>query len=372
MNKAILMEEKNKVEKLWTENLDFTNILTSEELFQVIIAFLEDNDFELLFDRDFHKILDRCSIDYDFFNFYTILALREFKEGKYKFYCDSMIEITVKSIFSKETIFYLRKKFNKIKVSKTASKEPLFNEIIEELKSFNTDKSSRILFDLFIFPDFKIFLETHKRTIATLIEAYQLFDPDIISSKIFKGSSIIGKLLSGDNEKIVAKHLRDLLEEKQISTRNIKMVGGGGSSLVYKINDKVIKFGETRNNRKIYINHRILASIIRKLELGPNGEELFYVETMKHAIVGDVTPEERDELKQDLYNQGLIWEDDKLENCGLLVEGDENICELPVDYVEVAGRIDNPYSRELFMQRDRKVVVIDNDNVRLNPLKLMR
>lgn len=150
------------------------------------------------------------------------------------------------------------------------------------------------------------------------------------------------------------------------------MIGGGCTNLVYKIGDEVIKLGETRHNRTIYINHRILASSYRKLELNEKGEELFYVEIMNYAIVGDTTPEERDELRHDLYNQGLIWYDDKIENCGLLVDGDENICTLPVDYIEVAGRIDNPYDREQFMQRERKVVVIDNDLIKLNPLKLKR
>lgn len=371
MNKIIYLEEKETIKKAWEENPSFIENLISDEILGLICMSNQDSYFESLIERDFHKILNISSIDYDMFNFFTILALREFKNGNYKSYCDSIIEITIKSVFSKETIFYLRKKFNKIKTAFT-NKESLFNEIIADLQTFNTEKSSKIIFDLYIFPDFKIFLETNKRVLATLIEAYQLYDPDLLSSHLFKGSSIIGKLLKTDNEKIVAKHLRDLLEEKQISTRNIKMIGGGASSLVYRINNKVIKLGETRHCRKIYINHRILASIVRKLETSPEGEELFYVETMINAIVGDVTEEERDELVRDLAMQGLNWEDTKLENCGRLPDGYENECDLPVDYIEVAGRIDNPYYREQFMRRDRKVVVIDNDDITLNPLKLCR
>lgn len=368
----VVISNDNKITELWKKDANFINSLSSEDLFRLIMISHNNETRISLIERDFNLIIDRCSIDYDMYNFFTILALKFIGGGYYKETCDQIIDNTVRKIFSKETIIYLLKRFKKIKGSRIPSKQNLFEEIIEELKKMDTSKSSIILFDLFIFPDFRLMLFSKYRVIATLIDAYQIYDPNVVSSQIFNGSTIIGKLLQGENETIAARHIRDILKEQQISTRNIKMIGGGGSSLVYRIRDVVIKFGETRNNRKIYINHRILASLVRKLELSPDGEELFYLEVMKYAQVGDVTPEERDELKKDLYEQGLIWDDDKLENCGLLPEGYENICDLPVDYIEVAGRIDNPYSREEFMSRPRKVVVIDNDNIRLNPLKLRR
>lgn len=269
-------------------------------------------------------------------------------------------------------MIYILKIYKKIKETRVPSKNNLFSEMIKDLQSMDTSKSSIILFDLFTFPDFRIMLYTDYRVIATLIDAYQLYDVDAVSSRMFKGSTIIGKLLQGNNQEIAAKYLRDMLKEKQISTRNIQMIGGGGSCLVYRIKDLVIKFGETRNCRKIYINHRILASLARKLEVDADGNDLFYVEKMVYCKVGDITQEEKDELKHDLYEQGLNWYDDKLENCGLLPDGYENICDLPVDYIEVAGRIDNPCSREEFMSRPRRVVVIDNDDIKLNPLKLRR
>ena len=131
----------------------------------------------------------------------------------------------------------------------------------------------------------------------------------------------------------------------------------------------VIKLGEDRNDRKVYINHRILASFIRKLEQDKDGNDLFYVEVMKYAITGDVTEEERDELRRDLYMQGLIWTDDKLANCGVLVDGDENYYDREIDYTEFAGHINSPARREEFAKRKRRVVVIDNDHIRFNPFK---
>jgi nickel-dependent lactate racemase len=167
----------------------------------------------------------------------------------------------------------------------------------------------------------------------------------------------------------VAKYLRDLLQEKQISTRNIRMVGGGGSCLVFKINDMVIKLGEERNDRRVYINHRILASLVRKLEQDKEGNDLFYVEIMKYAITGDVTKEERDELRKDLYDMGLVWTDDKLANCGVLMDDDDNYYDREIDYSEFAGHVDCPIKREEFAKRKRRVVVIDNDHIRFNTSK---
>ena len=277
-----------------------------------------------------------------------------------------------KKMFSQESIIFLLKTFKYMKNNGILTNQELFTLIIEELKKLETSKSSKILFDLYLFPDFKMLLNQEFRITSTLIEAYQLFDPDILSSHIINGSSIIGKLIDKKNEEIITKYLRDLLQEKQISTRNIKMVGGGGSCLVFRINDMVIKLGEERNDKKIFINHRILASLLRKLELDEKGKELFYVEIMKYAITGDVTPEERDELKQDLYNQGLIWDDDKLANCGVLVDGDENFYDRPIDYDTYQAHIDNPVRREEFNLRKRRVVVIDNDHIRYNTVKSCR
>lgn len=365
-----LIESKNSIKLLLEKDENFIDALNSEELFQIIIAFSKDNEMRPLIEKNAEKILSRCTTDYDMFNCFTIICMKVFKINAEK--AEKFLDEEIKETFGKDSFSYLLKLIRIMQKEGVKSKDVLFKMIIEDLNKMPTDKSSKILFDLYLFPDFNLLLKTHYRIVATIIEAYQLYDPEILSSQIINGSTIIGKLLKGKNEMIVAKYLRDLLQEKQISTRNIKMVGGGGSCLVFRINDMVIKLGEVRNDRKIFINHRILASFLRKLEIDENGEELFWVEVMKYAIAGDVTPAERDELKQDLYDQGLIWDDDKLANCGVLVDGDENYYDRPIDYTEIAAHINNPVRREEFMKRKRRVVVIDNDHMRFNSLRSCR
>lgn len=365
-----LIESKNNIKALLEKSDDFIETITSEELFQIIMAFSKDDDIRPLIEKKSDEILRRCTTDYDMFNSFTVICMNASKINKEK--AITFIEEELKKNFGKDSFSYLLKLVIMMQKEGAKSKDELFKIIINDLSKMSTDKSSKILFDLYLFPDFNLYLNTDYRVVATIIEAYQNYAPDILSSQIINGSTIIGKLLTGNNQLIVAKHLRDLLKEKQISTRYIKMVGGGGSCLVFKIGDMVIKLGESRNDRKIFINHRILASYLRKLELNEKGEELFWVEIMKYAIVGDVTPAERDELKQDLYEQGLIWDDDKLINCGVLVDGDENYYDREIDYSVVAGHINYPERREAFMKRKRRVVVIDNDHIRFNSLKSCR
>lgn len=365
-----LIENKFKIKILLDNDDSFIESITSEELFQIILTFAKDDDLRPSIDKHADKIFQRCTTDYDMFNCFTIICMKVFKINKEN--ADMFIEQNLKKIFSPETFTYILKYINLMKKQGVISKDELFKTIVADLNKMPTDKSSKILFDLYILPDFKLWLTSSHRIVATLIEAYQLYDPEMLSCQVTNGSTIIGKLLRGKNELIAAKYLRELLQEKQISTRNIKMVGGGGSCLVFRINDMVIKLGEDRNDKKIFINHRILASFLRKLELDESGEELFWVEIMKYAHTGDVTEEERDELRKDLYDQGLIWDDDKLANCGVLVDGDENYYDRPIDYSVIAAHIDNPVRREEFAKRKRRVVVIDNDHIRFNSIRSCR
>ena len=359
--------KENEIKKRWIEDSNYIEELSSEELFKVIFLYKDNIDIRPLIIKDADRIIIRCTTDYDMYNYFTLLTLRYSKINEAEI--NKLIEETIKSIFSNDSVIMLLKTYKHIKENGIKDKNEPFEYILELLKDKPTNISSVILFDYYIFPDFSLYLQSTHRTLATLIEAYQLYNPDLVSNKLFYGSSIIGKLLEGKNEEIISKYLREELKDKQISTRNIKMIGGGSTSLVYKIGDHVLKFGETRHNRRIYINHRILASILRKLELNENNEELFYVEIMKYIETGDITDEEVEEVRQDGFEQGLIWEDAKTYNCGILPDGYDNISEQEIDYSVIAGNIDYPYRREEFMKRKRKVVVLDNDDIHFNTLR---
>ena len=81
--------EKEKFDKLFTKysstdiiktkDENFIDTLTSEELFQIIIAFSKDNDIRPLIERKADEILKRCTTDYDMFNCFTVICMKAFK-----------------------------------------------------------------------------------------------------------------------------------------------------------------------------------------------------------------------------------------------------------------------------------------------------
>lgn len=157
-----------------------------------------------------------------------------------------------------------------------------------------------------------------------------------------------------------------VIGDKYRTTENIEMIGCGGSSMVFKIGNKVLKIGENRSNRKIFINHRILVSEFRKLIENSANEPQFYVEIMHFIKTGDITKEELEELKMDLYRQGIIWNDAKTSNCGVLPDGYDNEYQGEIDYEEIAGNINVPTRKLQFQTRKRRVVALDSDDMDIN------
>lgn len=73
--RLVISEDKN-VTDAWQNTLDFVNTLSSEDLFKLIMFSVDNEERKKLIERDFDKIIERCSFDYDMYNFFTILALK--------------------------------------------------------------------------------------------------------------------------------------------------------------------------------------------------------------------------------------------------------------------------------------------------------
>jgi len=341
--------------------------VTSEELLKTIKIYSENPEFEKYFAQNKKIIISHCTSNYNLEDCLSLMFLREI--DAFSIEIKNLFQNTINSIFSKATLMFLFKVYRLVKNDELQI-DNIFDYIINELTHMDSKKSTIILFDLCLFINFRERLNRDYPIITNMIMSYFNYDMNIIGADIFAGSTIIGFLLKDHNEDMVKPYIEKLLDGKELSTDTMKMIGGGGSSLVYKINDLVLKLGETRNTRRVFINHRILQSLVRDL-LTKNDEDLLWVEVMNYAYVGDVTKEERDELKSDLYRQGIIWEDDKLENCGVLQDDDTN----DLYYGEVKPKmmatiIDNAADREAFSRRRRRVVVIDNDNTRADFTKI--
>ena len=358
----ILLKEINE-----SKNLDK---MKSYNLFLVINCVSKNTQYLEILVNNSNKIFNKICYDFNLYDCLSLLSLMKidaFKEQAKQIYNDC-----IKRVFTNDTIMFLNKINLKLSQSDIFEESIIYNEIFKTLQEIDDNsKVSKILYNLFLLVDFRTILKSRYNIVELMIDKYQKFDPNAVCDNLFLGSSIIGCLIKGQNQYIAQSYFELLEKDKKVKFSNIKMIGGGSTCLVYKIGNNVLKLGETRHSKTIYIDFRILASQIRKLII-ENNKELFYVEVMKYIKTGDVTIEECQELKNDLLSRGIIWEDAKPENCGILDNHDENICDLAVDYVNVAGKTDAPESRRQFMKRKRKVVVLDNDNMRRDPRSLWK
>lgn len=347
--------------------------IDSYTLYYIINIAMKNTQYMDVLIKNSNEITNKLCCNFNLYDCLSFLLLR--KNSIFKDKMASIYNESINKVFANETIFLLIKInsyiSNQIANQGTFEESSIYNYIFNTLNTYDNQKSSKILYNLFLLLDFKKVLEKRYSIVSLMIDKYQKFDPDAVCSNLFLGSSIIGCLIKNNNQYLAQQYFDLLKQDKKCNDKHIKMIGGGSTSLVYKIGDSVLKLGETRNSKKIYIDFRILASQIRKL-IVENGEELFYVEVMKYIKTGNVTKEECEELKNDLLSRGIIWEDAKPENCGILDNNDLNECNLLVDYINVAGKTDAPEAKRQFMKRKRKVVVLDNDNMRMNPKALWK
>lgn len=336
----------------------------SYTIYRIILFSIENEKFKNYVKNNLQLFINKICEDFNLLDNLSLFTLLKFPECHDE--VNKLLKDTTFSTFNNCTKLFINKINNEIINKKYQCTQEIYNCVFKNLEEYDNDRASTILFDLNILLDFKDELEKRYGIVETLIAAYQKYNSQTMIDNHYKGSSIVGCLMKDDNQYLATEYMNKLLKNYHTNLKRVTCIGGGSTCLVFKVGKSVIKLGETRNSRQIYVNHRILASQVRKL-LKNGDKELFYVEIMKYIKHDDITKEEVDELQEDLLNQGLIWEDAKIENCGVLDYKDANISKLPIDYENVAGKIDNPFDREQFMKRKRKVVVLDNDNIRLNP-----
>ena len=343
------------------DNSKLIRKLDSFTLYQILLLLEKTSKYNDLIIKNEEEIIKKITSNYDFFDILIHLLLnRKIKNEK----LSNSLKNTIFKIFNSKTLLFLNKINNINLENGYLNKQEIFNCVFYNLEKLDNNAISVILYNLNLLEDFNKELKRRFPILELLLSSYQKFDIEKMTNNSYKGSSILGCLIKDNNQYLVEDYINRLLKNK--NSQKITCIGAGSTCLVYKINDNVLKLSETRNCRKIFVNHRILASQVRKL-LKDQNEELFYIEIMKYLQNTNVTQEECDELKEDLYRQGMYWEDAKIENCGLLNDKDLNNSDLEMNYSEIYSIIDNPIDKEMFMKRKRKVVVLDNDNIKPVP-----
>ena len=109
-----------------------------------------------------------------------------------------------------------------------------------------------------------------------------------------------------------------IAQNENVDISDIEYVGRGAFSDVYKLGDKVIKFGKNRLTDKIPYHKRILKPLLRKRVLSKVVTDL-YIEVSEYLPSDNsITDEDTYLIYKELRDAGIIWLDAKKENLGRL------------------------------------------------------
>lgn len=341
----------------------YSQQISPDKLFKIIMFAIDKCNFSGEIEKNIDFIISCCKEKYFLFYYYLILGIRVNRIKQEE--CNTYLEM-IESKMSNVARSFIKSQYMKMKKSGYLDCGQLFSKMIEELRQLDTKTATQIIIDLYKFNDFQAYFKLNKPLLSTFLDAYYIYVPNLNGDHIFNGATVIAKLLDTDNESVLEIQITKVIGDKFRTTENIEMIGCGGSSMVFKIGNKVLKIGENRSNRKIFMNHRILVSEFRKLIESSDNVPQFYIEIMHCIKTGDITKEELEELRMDLYRQGIVWYDAKVSNCGVLPDGYKNEYNGEIDYEEVAANINVPTRKLQFQKRKRRVVALDSDDMEIN------
>lgn len=123
----------------------------------------------------------------------------------------------------------------------------------------------------------------------------------------------------------VREMVSELLKKQDIQPCQITKIAQGGYSSVYRIGNKIMKFGRSPETYKIPRNsRRFLVPLVRYIQdyCTNNGQESpISIEILERCDTKiDVTPEEIYEVYKEIRQLGMIWTDAKQCNLGRLIK----------------------------------------------------
>ena len=152
----------------------------------------------------------------------------------------------------------------------------------------------------------------------------------------------------------------EIAKNENADISELEYIGTGSLTSVYKLGNKVIKFGKNRLTDKIPYHKRILQPLIRRKVL--SGFRNLYIEISEYIPPDNsITDEDAYLIYKELRDDGIIWLDAKRENLGRLEK--DNIAHFnePL-YVknETVGYIPETLMQDKPLQKG-EVVIIDTD-----------
>lgn len=150
----------------------------------------------------------------------------------------------------------------------------------------------------------------------------------------------------------------EVLDYEGIKCSDIRLIGEGGSSCVYKIGNKVLKLGRNRLGFKIDNNKRFLRPLLRENIKSLKDGTLFFIEITEKVKTENITYEDVYQIYKELRDEGLVWVDCYSQNLGRLEKSNKIYFGEQINPVSSAIN----YNTESFDELEkRELVILDNE-----------
>lgn len=183
---------------------------------------------------------------------------------------------------------------------------------------------------------------------------------EIQSSIVCKMTGIKPQFLDSNTLLGLTKVVDEVAQNENIDISELEYIGKGTFTDVYKLGNKVIKFGKNRLTDKIPYHRRILQSLVRRRVY--RGFRDLYVEIAEYIKPDDeITDEDAYLIYKELRDDGIIWLDAKRENLGRLEKDNIVYFNEPI-YVknETLGYIPETIKQEEPLHKG-DLVILDTD-----------
>lgn len=189
------------------------------------------------------------------------------------------------------------------------------------------------------------------------LESADLITPEISEYLDTHLDDIVSEISSNSHDQDIIKQVvQELLEHEQAKPSDIKYLSKGGYSHVFKIGEKILKYGKRPRTPEIAHNSEFFLQPLLRTSL--NGSDS--LEVYEEVNVG-ATQEEMYQLYKSLREQGLTWTDIKPDNVGHLKKDNS----IHFDGIESVAHnaVGFKVDRDIPLRKAGEVVLIDLDFV---------
>ncbi len=187
-------------------------------------------------------------------------------------------------------------------------------------------------------------------------EGFNKLHPAIVSKMIGENAKYV------DDESLLGLTMivDEVAKNENVDISDLEYIGDGSYSKVYKLGNKVIKFGKNRLTDKIPYHKRILQPLIRRKILeGKNDLYIEISEYLKHD--NTITDEDAYLVYKELREDGIIWLDAKKENLARLEKDNVAHFNEPInEKTEAMGYFPETIKKEDVLKKG-DLVIIDTD-----------